>query len=83
MAEFWSTERIDPHNYMMKKYGLYPTSFHDISRERWYEMKEFCIATFGPRGGLSGPWDTSYVTMSFCFRRECDRMVFKMAFPNG
>ena len=83
MAEFWSSERIDPHNYMMMKYGLYPTSFSDISSERWHEMKEFCSTTFGPRAGILGPWDTSYVTRSFCFRKESDRLVFLMAFPNG
>lgn len=83
MAEFWSTVRCEPHNYMMMKYALYPTSLVDLDDARWREMKEFCTKTFGPRSGILGPWDTSFTTMSFCFRKESDRLVFLMAFSDG
>ena len=79
MNAFWSTERCGGANYMMLPHALYPRQEGSISHDRWVEMKAFCRETFPFYGG----WLTSHLSFSFAFKKESDRLVFLMAFPNG
>lgn len=77
----WSTKPINGANGMLKRYALYPLK--TPTKERYIEMKEYCKATFGGVGGLRYTWDSSYMSFSFGFRNENDRLLFLMKFYNG
>lgn len=82
MTGFWSAMRLGGANYMMLPNALYPTDDR-ISIERFREMRQFCLETFG--GSSTGPhaWLSSHISKSFAFKSEADRIVFRMAFPEG
>lgn len=77
----WSTKPVNGANPMIKRYALFPLK--TPTKERYLEMKAFCTQTFGGPGGLRDVWDSSYMSFSFGFRKENDRLVFLMKFYNG
>jgi len=84
MVDFWSTERCGGANYMMLPHALYPIDCETISLERYREMRAFCFGAFGENGILgSHCWLSSHISKSFAFKNEGDRIVFRMAFPEG
>jgi hypothetical protein len=63
----------------MRKYALYPKE--TISHERFLEMRQFCVDTFG--GWHSWKWVASANYHTFSFSSETDLLVFYMAYPHG
>jgi hypothetical protein len=84
MADFWSMKPVGGANYMMLRYALYPINHETISRERYNEMRAYCSETFGDNSLFGANcWISSPYSKSFAFKNEGDRIVFRMAFPEG